>query len=166
MNSRLKSLIVNSGYAIFSNLLSMLISALVVLILPKIIGVASYGYWQLYLFYVSYVGFFHFGWIDGIYLKYGGQHYEHLDKNMFFSQFVIYTIFQIVLSFFIASYARFFITNDEKTFIWYMLAITLALTNMRFFIVYILQTTNRIKESSRVLIFDRLIYICLLLSLL
>lgn len=47
-----------------------------------------------------------------------------------------------------------------------MLAITLVLTNMRFFIVYILQTTNRIKESSRVLIFDRLIYICLLLSLL
>ena len=166
MNSRLKSLIVNSGYAIFSNMLSMLISALVVLILPKIIGVTSYGYWQLYLFYVSYVGFFHFGWIDGIYLKYGGQHYEHLDKNKFFSQFVSYTIFQIVLSFFVASYARFFITNVEKTFIWYMLAITLFLTNLRFFIVYILQTTNRIKESSRVLIFDRLIYICLLLSLL
>ena len=46
------------------------------------------------------------------------------------------------------------------------LSITLFLTNLRFFIVYILQTTNRIKESSRVLIFDRLIYICLLLSLL
>ena len=75
MNSRLKSLITNSGYAIFSNLLSMLISALVVLVLPKVVGVASYGYWQLYLFYVSYVGFFHLGWIDGIYLKYGGQHY-------------------------------------------------------------------------------------------
>lgn len=164
MNSRLKSLIVNSGYAIFSNLLSMLISALVVLILPKIIGITSYGYWQLYLFYVSYVGFFHFGWIDGIYLRYGGQHYEQLDKNKFFSQFVIYTIFQIVLSFFIASYGRFFITNDEKTFIWYMLAITLVLTNMRFFTIYILQTTNRIKESSLITISDRLLYVCLLLG--
>lgn len=164
MNSRLKSLLTNSGYAIFSNLLSMLISSLVVLILPKIIGVTSYGYWQLYLFYVSYIGFFHFGWIDGIYLKYGGQHYEELDKSKFFSQFVIYAIFQAILASLAYFYGSFFVSDNEKVFIWSMLAITLFLTNMRFFVIYLLQTTNRIKESSLITISDRLLYVCLLLS--
>ena len=164
MNSRLKSLITNSGYAIFSNLLSMLISALVVLVLPKVVGVASYGYWQLYLFYVSYVGFFHFGWIDGIYLKYGGQYYEKLDKSKFFSQFIVYTIFQAVLGGIIYLYGLLFVADVEKQFIWSMLAITLLLTNMRYFVIYILQTTNRIKESSLITISDRLLYAFLLLG--
>lgn len=79
----MKKLLLNSSYAITSNLLSLLVSTLVILILPKLIGVEEYGYWQLYLFYTSYVGFAHLGWIDGIYLKYGGEEYERLDKQKF-----------------------------------------------------------------------------------
>lgn len=53
MNEKIKKILINSGYLVSSNLMSMLVSILVVLILPKIIGIRSYGYWQLYLFYVS-----------------------------------------------------------------------------------------------------------------
>lgn len=164
MNNRSKKILTNSSYAIASNLLSMLISAIVVLVLPKIIGVESYGYWQLYLFYVSYVGFFHLGWIDGIYLKYGGQYYEELEQSKFFSQFLVYGLFQFFLALLIYLYGMFGVVDGQKSFIWSMLAITLVLTNMRFFVIYILQTTNRIKESSLITISDRLIYFCLILG--
>ncbi|MGT2950758.1 hypothetical protein BU202_05265 [Streptococcus cuniculi] len=164
MNNKIKKILVNSGYAIFSNLLSMLVSTLVILVLPKLIGVESYGYWQLYLFYVSYVGFFHLGWIDGIYLKYGGSHFEELDKKKFYSQFVMYVLFQSTIAILIFIYG-FIVTNNEKKFIFGQLGITLLLTNLRFFIIYILQTTNRIKESSAIIILDRVLYAILLISI-
>ena len=72
MNNKALDFIKNFSYTLSSNLLSLVISTLVVLIIPKLIGVEEYGYWQLYIFYTSYIGFLHFGWNDGIYLRYGG----------------------------------------------------------------------------------------------
>lgn len=165
MKSKLRSILQKAGYAVTSNLLSLLVSTLVVLVLPKFIGVASYGYWQLYLFYVSYVGFFHFGWIDGIYLKYGGAHFDDLDESRFFSQFVTYGLFQALIAIVIFIVGNLISANGDKQFIFNMLAITLLFTNLRFFIIYLLQTTNRIKESSIITILDRLVYFLLLMSL-
>ncbi len=84
MNSRAVNFIKNFSYTITSNMISVVISALVTLVVPKLIGIEEYGYWQLYLFYSSYIGFLHFGWNDGIYLKYGGKEYNDLDKGYFF----------------------------------------------------------------------------------
>jgi len=75
------------SYALISNIVSLFVSVMVILILPKAVGVEDYGYFQLYLFYSTYVGFLHFGWIDGIYLKTGGEKYKNLDKKVLFSQF-------------------------------------------------------------------------------
>lgn len=165
MNEKLRRVLVNSGYAVVSNLLSLLVSALVVLVLPKVIGVNSYGYWQLYLFYVSYIGFFHLGWIDGIYLKYGGAHFDKLDKSNFFSQFLSYAIFQTLIAIVIFVFGQYISINNAKKFIFSMLSWTLLFTNLRFFIIYILQTTNRIKQSSMITILDRLAYFILLMGL-
>lgn len=46
----------------------------------------DYGGWQLYLFYFYYTGFFHFGWLDGMYLRYGGSNYEDLNKTLYGTQ--------------------------------------------------------------------------------
>ena len=71
MPQKFKTILANFSYVIASNLLTVLGSSLVVLLLPKIMGAKEYGYWQLYIFYLSYVGFIHLGWVDGIYLRYG-----------------------------------------------------------------------------------------------
>ena len=80
MKEKLIDLVKNFSYSLTSNLISLIISTLVVLVIPRIIGVEDYGFWQLYLFYSSYIGFLHFGWNDGIYLRYGGEEYDDLDK--------------------------------------------------------------------------------------
>ncbi|MDO4634838.1 MAG: hypothetical protein Q4A87_02825 [Streptococcus sp.] len=166
MNEKIKKILINSGYLVSSNLMSMLVSILVVLILPKIIGIRSYGYWQLYLFYVSYVGFFHLGWIDGIYLKYGGYYFEKLNKKKFFSQFISYFIFQLAITIVILIYSLLCIHEENRQFIFFTVAITLLITNLRFFTIYLLQTTNLIKQSSIITIIDRVAYFLLLLGLL
>ncbi len=165
MKIKIPSIFQKSFYILFSNIISLVVSTLVILVLPKLIGVEEYGYWQLYLFYTSYVGFTHLGWIDGIYLKYGGEEYEKLDKQKFFSQFIAYSIFQTTIAFLIYLIGNRVTNEIDKIFIFNMLSLTLLATNLRFFVIYLLQTTNLIKESARITIIDRLLYIFLLLTL-
>lgn len=165
MNVKLKEIIKNSGYVFFSNFLALVISSLVILVLPKIIGVVEYGYWQLYTFYVGYVGVFHFGWIDGIYLRYGGEHYHELNKDIFSGQFVAFSLFQV----FVALIGLWFILgniqDENKRVMFIVLSVALISTNLRQFFIYVLQTTNRLKVSSVIQVMDRVLFVFLLVGL-
>ncbi len=162
MNNNFKSFTKNFSYALFSNLISIIISILVVLIIPKLIGIKQYGYWQLYIFYSSYVGFLHFGWLDGIYLRYGGFEYKRLDKTLFYSQTISFIFIQICISIIIWSISFLFIIDINKVFIIKMTALCLVLSNVKTFYLYILQATNRIKEYAEITLIGRISYICLI----
>lgn len=166
MNSKAINFIRNFSYTLTSNLVSLVISALVVLIVPKLIGVEDYGYWQLYLFYSSYVGFMHFGWNDGIYLRYGGKEYKELDKGMFFSQFYMLVILQIVIVAIIFVYSVMFVFDANRIFILQMTALCLLIVNVRYMLLYILEGTNRIKEYAQITMMDRVLYCCLIVAFL
>lgn len=158
MNIKFKSFIKNFSYTIISNLFSLLISTLMTLIVPKLFGVEQYGFWQLYLFYVGFVGFFHFGWVDGIYLKYGGFKYEDLDKKLFSSQFKIMVLFQTVLGVGFGVAVILFAPSEDKVVIMIGTIIAMILSNIRGFFLYILQSTNRIKEYSIATIVDKIVF--------
>jgi O-antigen/teichoic acid export membrane protein len=158
LNIKVINFIKNFSYSLSSNLLSFLISTLVVLIIPKLIGVKEYGYWQLYLLYSSYVGLLHFGWNDGIYLRYGGKEYEDLDKKLFFSQFYMLLFTQIIIAAIIFLFSVLFFKDVDKIFIIQMTSICLLIVNARYMLIYILQSTYRIKEYSKTIIIDRILY--------
>lgn len=163
MNVKALSFIKNLSYTISSNLISLIVSTLVVLVVPKLIGVPEYGYWQLYLFYTSYVGFLHFGWNDGIYLRYGGEDYENLDKRLFYSQYISLFFFQLLMGSILFLIAYIFVQDTNRIFIFKMISLSLIIINIRTFFLYILQATNRIKEYAKITIIDRVIYIVLML---
>src|SRR5699024_1325091 len=142
------------------------ISTLVVLVVPRTIGVEDYGFWQLYLFYSSYIGFLHFGWNDGIYLRHGGDEYEDLDKPLFFSQFYSLFILQVVFALILVVVSFNFINDVDRLFILQMIAIEIIVVNTRHMLAFILQATNRIKDYAKVTIFDRIFYASLLIILL
>lgn len=166
MNSKVSRFIKNFSYTITSNLISLFISTLVILVIPKLIGVEDYGYWQLYLFYINYTGFFHFGWIDGIYLKYGGREYARLNKNDMFSQFWMVVILQILIAGFISLWACIQVTDLDKWFILNMTALCCIIHIPKTMLSYILQATNRIKEYAMLTMIDRIIYCLLIIFLL
>ncbi|MBY6037179.1 oligosaccharide flippase family protein [Fictibacillus nanhaiensis] len=166
MSIKLKGFVRNFSYTLTSNLISFIISTLVILIVPKLIGVEEYGYWQLYLFYSAYVGFLHFGWNDGIYLRYGGKEYKDLNKRVFFSQFYMLVILQIILALFVLLYSNFLIESFNRVFIFQMIAINLFLYNVRSMLLFILQGTNRIKEFAQITMIDKILYIVLIFSFL
>lgn len=97
MNIKLRLTLKNIFYAFSANGISMIISVVMTLVVPKLLGVKEYSYWQLYIFYTSYVGFLALGWVDGIYLKYGGKDYDKLEYPNLITQFWMLNIFELIV---------------------------------------------------------------------
>ena len=143
------------------NMFSMLITAFLTVVLPRYITKVDYGVWQLFVFYQGYLGFLHFGWNDGIYLRYGGKPYSELNKRSFCSQFWMQIIFEMILSMTI-----YYIVKSQdalNSFVLWQLAMNAVVLNSRYMLIYILQATARIKEYSRVLFVDRFVYILIII---
>ncbi|MBO0452039.1 hypothetical protein [Candidatus Enterococcus murrayae] len=162
MNTKAKNLLKNINYTVTANFLVLGISVILNLFVPKFIGIKEYSYWQLYVFYSSYVGFLHFGWLDGIYLKNGGKEYDELDRPSLGSQFWYLFLFELILSTIMISLAITFSNSSNKTIILILTASVSVIKNLCTFILYIFQSTNRIKEYAQLSRNDRYIYISLL----
>lgn len=158
MNEKAKSIVKNLYYTVAANFATLAISVLLNLFVPKLLGVKEYSYWQLYVFYSSYVGFLHLGWVDGIYLKIGGAEYEDLDKRKFGSQFWYLNFFEVIISTFVILVSFFLTAGSDKKIILIMTAIVSVVTIAKTFILYIFQSTNRIKEYAQLSRGDRYIY--------
>lgn len=166
MENKAIQFIKNFSYTISSNLISLIISTLVVIVVPKLVGVEEYGYWQLYLFYSSYVGFLHFGWSDGIYLRYGGEEYSDLDKKIFSSQFYMMLLFQFIVAVIIVIIAVLFVNDIDRAFIFNMVALNALVINVLSVLLITLQATNRIKDYAKINIISRVSYVFLIIMFL
>lgn len=110
-----------------------------------------------FLFYYSYLGFLHFGWEDGIYLRYAGKRFDELDRKNI-CRAVLYILLQIVLAIVVSMFGEAFVENSDKRLalvcaIW--LVPLLIFNNLCNFIMQIL---NRIKEYARLLVTERVIF--------
>ncbi|MCI9098503.1 MAG: hypothetical protein HFH58_01260 [Lachnospiraceae bacterium] len=135
--------------------ISLLMSVFMSFVVPKFLGVIEYSYWQLFIFYVGYVGFFHFGYNDGIYLRLGGKHYEKLDYKQLGTQFRILAVMQIVVALLIALAANFMVSEQKRVYVWVCAAIYLIFNNLHLFYGYVFQAVNETKIFSKATILDR-----------
>lgn len=147
------------GYVFLSNFISFVISALITFLVPKKLGVDSYGYFQLYLFYSNYTGFLHFGWADGIFLRYGGEYYDKLNKRIFSGQIRLYCLVELIFSVVVITYACQFVTPQERRQVVILTGISIFLSLSRTLLLYILQCTNRIKEYSIMTMTEKVVYV-------
>lgn len=126
-----------------------LISSVVTsLLVPKIMGVTQFGYWQLFIFYCSYVGFFHFGLNDGVYLINGGIKRAEIDKKSLNSQFLVGTAYQTLISIAIILFALFTVDDADRLFVAIMTCLYLLITNAASYIGYVLQAMDETRLFS------------------
>lgn len=159
-------MIKNLSYSVLANGTNTAVSMILVLFVPKILGVKEYSYWQLYLFYASYVGFFHFGWADGVYLKFGGKKYKDLDKGYFHSQFWLLTMFEMILAVIFGVITYFFCDDSNKEVVLLAVSVCCVLQIPRTFLQYLLQTTNRIVDYARNYLLEKIVYAVLVIGFL
>ena len=143
----------------------MIISSLLILILPKMVSMEAYGYYQLYLFYCSYVAILYFGWCDGIYLRLGGKYYKDLDKSLYSTQFRLLGLMEIIICCAIHLFSLIFIEDVDKNFVIGAVCLSAIAMCLRWFVSFILQPTTRIKEYAIVTVSEKVFFAVLAMIL-
>ncbi len=159
MNVRVRQFIKNIIGAVGANVVRLMISVMLTLILPKLMGQEQYSYWQLYLFYGTYLAYSSLGWCEGITLKYGGAHYDALNKPLIIGQ--IWMLFGYELLFFGGLWL---VTSAMKIqqikHILLLLACASAVFDIvRYMVQSVLHTVNRIQDYVRIVLLERLLYV-------
>ena len=77
--------------------LSFAVSAVSAFITPRVMPVDAFGYWQLFLFYVGYLGYLQGGLSDGVYLRFGGIARGDVDASRTSAHFWVLFISQVVV---------------------------------------------------------------------
>lgn len=161
--SRPVRLVRNISYSVAANLISSLVGVAVILLVPKLIGVEAYGYFQLFLFFIGYVGFFHFGWADGIILRYAGEHWDQLNRARFSGQIILFLLFEISIwgAFCFASWLL--CEEGDRLYVLLCTGICAVLVLTNTFLRFILQATNRIRAFAFLTLSERITYLLLVL---
>jgi len=161
MNVKAKQFMKNIIGAVGANVVRLMISVVLTLLLPKLMGQEQYSYWQLYLFYTTYLAYSSLGWCEGFTLKYGGAHYDELDKPLIIGQ--IWMLFGYELLFFGGVWLVISVAGIEQTkYVLLLLACASAVFDIvRYMVQSVLHTVNRIQEYVRVVLLERLFFAAL-----
>lgn len=157
INMTKKSIVEKIGISIIAQIISLFISFILNLIVPKYISTYSYSYWQTYLLYVSYVGLLQFGLLDGILLRYSQYDYYQLDKSILRSQYKILLGLN-VLSALVFIIIAIILKQPVGSTILVLVGIGVITKNGFYYTLYIFQMTNRIKNYAILTIMQRLAY--------
>ncbi|MEG0826216.1 MAG: hypothetical protein RSC93_05060 [Erysipelotrichaceae bacterium] len=158
MNIELKKFISNFSLTLLANIVSMIVSALVILIVPAFIDIKEYGYWQLYVFFCSYTAYFSLGLTDGAYIRNGGKNYKKINKNLLRPQFWMLFFLNVLTTIPITIVFTLFYQDINKSMAVFLACISAIILIPRSLLTMIMLTTNRIKENTIIIIIDRCIY--------
>ena len=152
--------------AAFAQAGSLVVSLCTSLLVPKVLGVTEFSYWQLFIFYFNYVGAFQLGLNDGVYLIKGGQTRKDLDKREVTSECLFGFVFQTAIAAAVMAFAIAMQPEPQRLFVIVACAILMPLYNAACFFQYLLQAIDETRVYSASIIVDRGIMMVLLLVLL
>lgn len=152
--------------AFLSQGVSLLMSLLMSLLLPKLLGVQQYSYSQLFVFYVGYVGFFHFGINDGVYLRLGGQDFNKIDYQGIGTELKLLFVFESILALILSGIGAYVFFDENRQFIFAVSAVYMVLNNVALFLGYVFQAVNETKWFSYSVMIDKIALIVFIVTLL
>lgn len=152
MNSKTINLKKGIVIVLVTNIINTFFSIITGFILPKFLSKISYSQIKTFQLYVSYIGLFHFGFIDGIYLKYGGKSKNVFSKNDIITEKSVFIFFQIIISLIILVLALFF-----KNSLLCILSTVILPFNMSTYYKMIYQATGSFDTYGKIMNFTSLL---------
>lgn len=143
MDSKLKKGIV---VVFIANIINVVFSLATNFLLPKYLSVESYADIKTFQLYVSYVGLLHLGYVDGMYLKYGGKELGKKLSSSFYTNLSTLRFFQIVLTVLITAVA--IMTRD---WIIIFFAVSIFPQNVANYFKFLYQAVGEFKLYGRVM---------------
>ena len=166
MSSVTKQAFRNVKFTILAQVIVFILGLVKSVIFPKYMTVSSFGYWQIYVLYSTYIGLSYLGFNDGIYLLYGDYDYNELPKNKISASIKIYMLQLLIISFTTIGLIVCFVNSPNKAFALIATAITIPIMGIYGVLIYVLQITNQIKKYSFFSIVDKVIMLVLCFFLL
>lgn len=160
-----KKLASNVLISVGAQIISLLVSVILNLFVPKFIDEMQYSYWQTYILYISNVVVLHFGLLDGLLLRYSQFDYEELDKPRIRSQFQLLLIITGAIALACCIIA-FVVTQDEMRILLILIAVGIITKNLVLYSSYTFQITNRINKYAVLIIAQKLVYGFIVVALL
>ncbi len=157
--------ILNSGFlgnvlkVSSSNLLVLILGVMLTFILPMKLSTEGFGYWQLFVLYTSYCGFFILGFSDGVNLRYGGYKYEDLDFKLFRTEFKYLIIYTILVSLAMILTLLWLFSDSPNLFVYIGFAVNITLFNIQGFFIHICQITGKFKQYSIGISLERILLV-------
>lgn len=155
MNKKLKDF----SYALGANILTFVMGFVTGFLIPKFLGVEDYAYIKLFSFYAGYVGILHFGFLDGIYIKFGSYDYKNLPKEKFRGYFKFLFLFQVIESIILSLIVYMFIKDINRSIVMYSVVFNVFIINITSMYGYIHQFTKRFKMFSINTVLAKLLYV-------
>lgn len=161
---RSNGFIKNLFMVLSSNLIVLGLGVLISFILPLYLSIENYGYWQLYNYYIGFVGLFMFGFSDGMNLRYSGVKPEELNKNIF-KNFLRFTILFSALMAVILFLLALCLPNNSYKVIYIFIIINIFLFNVNGFFIHLNQMTFQFKQYSIANSMERILFVIFLIGM-
>lgn len=81
-----------------ANFLTMISGVIIGFIIPATLSIEAYSKVQTYMLYISYIGFLHLGFIDGMYVKYGGKKLEEINMHELKGEHHVFHVIQLIMT--------------------------------------------------------------------
>lgn len=138
----------NLIFATLSQGVGLLSSILMSLIVPKVLGVEDYAYWQLFLLYTSFSGLTLLGVNDGFYLRLGGERYGNLDYGRLKAELAIVMVAQLTIGVVCNTVLQTVEVDSNRRLVFLFVVANGLIANLTVCIRYLFQTTNLTQISS------------------
>lgn len=153
--------LMNILLASFSQMIVLIIGFLKSILLPSSMSVNDFGYWQLYLLYISYVGIFFLGYNDAILLSYNKYDLSDMPKKEIRSGNLISIFLLFLFSFFILIASLF--SDGNRQYIIRVFAMSIPVWGIFGILIYIYLASNDTKKYTFYNILDQIIFLFFLL---
>ncbi|MGM9892170.1 hypothetical protein [Limosilactobacillus sp.] len=148
----------NFIFAFTAQAISLIVSCSTNLVLPKVLSVSGYSYWQLFLFYCTYVPCLALGLNDGIYLRYGGMHRQELDKDAVKSQLGVGLLYQLFLGMIVNFTFILFSHTAQRRLLFLLVLVYYFFYTGHNFLGFVFQSINETNIYSKSIIIVRIIF--------
>lgn len=139
-----------------ANFLQLISSLIVGFIVPIILSIEGYANLKTYTLYISYIAFLNLGFIDGLYIKYGGKKIENIDKRILKGEHNFLFVFQLIVSVIVLILGIVF-----KNVILFLFSISILPIMMQGFFKNLYQATGNFDRYSKIMYTYTLTYMIL-----
>ncbi|NJE62847.1 hypothetical protein E0L10_01240 [Enterococcus durans] len=132
-------------------------------ILPIILNVEDYGFFQIYLFYTSYVGIFSLGYNEGIYLRYGQFSMDDLPKRVIKNGNQFHYLLLTGVTMISLLLSQIITENYNMRFVFSLISCNILIFGLNGVAIYIYQITNQLKKYSFFNLLPKVIFVIAIL---